>query len=467
MPNALSKLKDSVYGREWSFPYNCYEVGHGWTPYCSDAALGVGLSAFEQSLPLYTSLYLFTQLGLQRKYDPEAFMETFKSILTSASFLSFNMLAGMGTSCLLRCNSDRYYYRIQCFLPGFIASYLALLIERPSRRPALAFYLANMSSELLYKWSESRGYVRSLPHGETILFAAGMACWLRFVRVHGFGHDPVSTALKYLIGPLEAKSRARTKPQHQQVAPGQLVGSDGSQAPPEGTFENVTTSTERRKKGNRLSAMGKIEEGVTSILNQFFGCHEICPHKGISCVDYSLTPMVTRFAMAYTARSLLNLVPNHRILLKNPTRAFRIAFTAQSSINMGLFMGTFVGATKAIHCILRRATGKQEDWHSAVAGAISGASMAFSPKSTLSTYIIWKCLEQYFFLAVKNGQIKRQNEVIGLVYAVSVNVLLYIFALEPRFIRPSYMKFIDKISGHRLHQVNRMGKFVSSGWTLA
>lgn len=416
--------------------------------------MDVGLSAFENSLPLYSSLYLFTQLGLQRKYDAEAFLETFKSTMTSASFLSFNMLAGMGVSCLLRNNSDRYYYRIQCFLPGFIASYMALLIERPSRRPALAFYLANMSSELLYKWAESRGYVRSLPHGETILFAAGMACWLRFVRIYGFGHDPVSTALKYLIGPLEAKSRARTKSPSSalKMADNDVKCSDGSQV--DDSCEQSSQPTKKRK----LSSLGQLQQGVTNLLNQLSDCHEVCPHKGVSCVDYSLTPMITRFAMGYTARSVLNLLPNHRILLKDPMRALKLSFTARSSINMGLFLGTFVGASKAIHCILRRATGKQEDWHSAMAGAVSGMSMAFSPKSTLSTYILWKCLEQYFFLAVKNGQIKRQNEVIGLVYAISVNVLLYIFALEPRFIRPSYMRFIDKMSGHRLHQVNRMGK---------
>lgn len=450
----LSKLKDSVYGRQWSFPYNCYEVGHGWTPYCTDAAFGVGLSAFENSLPLYTSLYLFTQLGLQRKYDTEAFLETFKSIITSASFLSFNMLSGMGVSCLLRNNSDRYYYRIQCFLPGFIGSYMALLIERPSRRPALAFYLANMSSELLYKWAESRGYVRSLPYGETALFAAGMACWLRFVRVHGFGHDPVSTALKYLIGPLEAKSRARIKSKPLQVEDcgkcpddSQLVANDETQ-----------TDNDSRKEKRSPPSSSQFHESVTNFLNLFFGCHEVCPHKGVSCVDYVLSPIFSRFLIGYMGRSVLNLAANHRILLKAPIEGLRLSFTARSSINMGLFLSTFVGASKAMHCLLRRMTGKQEDWHSAIAGAVAGMSMAFSPKSTLSTYIIWKCLEQYFFLAVKNGQIKRQNEVIGLVYAISVNVLLYIFALEPRFIRPSYMKFIDKISGHRLHQVNRMGE---------
>lgn len=453
MPSVLSKLKDDVYGRVWSFPYNCYEVGHGWTPYCTSAACDVGVSAFVNSLPLYSSLYLFTQLGLQRKYSVEAFVETIKSTITSASFLGFNFFGGIGVSCLLRNNSDRYYYRLQCFLPGFIASYMALLIERPARRPALAFYLANMSSELLYKWAESRKYVKSVPHGETLLFAMGMACWLRFVRIHGFGHDPVSTALKYLIGPLEAKSRARGKlalESSQATAQEEIDQNCDSQ-----DMQQVPVHSQRKKSGR--SMLTALEENVTSFLNMFFGSHPSCPHKGVSCLDYSLTPTLTRFAMGYMARSFLNLGGGYRLLLKQPNQAFKSAFLSKSSLNFGLFLGTFVGTSKALHCIFRRISGKQEVWHSAVAGAFSGLSMIFSPKSTLSTYIVWKCLEQYFFLAVQKGQIKRANEVICFVYASSVAVLLYIFALEPRFIRPSYMKFIDKISNHRLHQVNRMG----------
>lgn len=458
MPSVLSKLRASVYGREWSFPYNCYEVGHGWTPFCSQAALDVGSSAFKNVLPLYTSLYLFTQLGLQRKYNPEAFLETFKSIVTSASFLGVNMFLGVGVSCILRNNSDRYYYRVQCFLPGLIASYLALLVERPSRRPALAFYMANMSSELLFKWYVEAGYIRPLPHGETILFAIGMACWLRFVRIHGFSHDPVSVALKYLLGPLEAKSRA------QKIRPALVAAIDQQQ--PEQTDcqdseslliaqkqsqESLGTKSQKRK-----SMLTKLDEGVNDFLNLFFDCYHVCPHKGVSCVNYTLTPAVTRFIWGYLGRSVLNLVPRFRMLAKKPGQAIKEALMSKNSVYLGLFLASFVGASRAAHCLLRRYSGKQEIWHSVLAGALSGSSMLFAPKATLSIYVIWKCLEQYFFLAVKNGQIVCADQMICGVYAVSVNILLYVFALQPKFIRPSYMKFIDNISDHKLHQVNRM-----------
>jgi hypothetical protein len=461
MPSVLSTLRNTIYGREWSFPYNCYEVGHGWTPYCSQAAVDVGGAAFKNVLPLYTSLYLFTQLGLQRKFQPAAFLETFKSILTSASFLSFNLFLGMSISCVLRNNSDRYYYRVQCFLPGLLASYMALLVERPSRRPALAFYMANMSSELLFKWYVEAGYIKPLPHGETILFAIGMACWLRFVRIHGFGHDPVSVALKYLLGPLEAKSRAKNATanglqKNCDAVEGKLAAQQQEDQSPAPVNAQEHTTTTTKPSQHRKSVLAKLDAGINDFLNQFFTCHHVCPHKGICCVNYTLTPALTRFVWGYLGRSALNLVPKFKTLAKQPGQAFREAILSKNSLYVGLFLSSFVGVSRASHCILRRYSGKQEIWHSVVAGFLSGGSMLFAPKPTLSIYVIWKCLEQYFFLAVKNGQIVRADQMVGVVYAVSVNILLYVFALQPKFIRPSYMKFIDNLSDHRLHQVNRM-----------
>lgn len=41
-----------------SFPYNCYEIGHTWTPHCSQAWLDLWFSTFVRSLKLYGVLYL-------------------------------------------------------------------------------------------------------------------------------------------------------------------------------------------------------------------------------------------------------------------------------------------------------------------------------------------------------------------------------------------------------------------------
>ena len=44
----------------WSktVPYECYELGHCWTPNCTDAFSGLALHSFKYSLKVYGTLYL-------------------------------------------------------------------------------------------------------------------------------------------------------------------------------------------------------------------------------------------------------------------------------------------------------------------------------------------------------------------------------------------------------------------------
>lgn len=441
MSQVLSKLTDRLLNYEWSFPYNCYEVGHGWTPYCTGAALELGWAGFKNSLPLYTSLYLFTQLGISRKYDLGSFYETFKSILTSTSFLGFHFMSGIVISCVLRNNASRYYYNVQVFWPGFISACLAILIERPSRRAALAFYMANMSTELAFKLLCSLGYLRPIPHGETLIFSIGLAGLYYFNRINGFGHDPVSLGIKYFVGPLEAKSRSK-----------KLISD---------TTTTLSSNEQTKKVSTRSqtpSIVLSFQNQVTYLFNLFFSKHQACPHKDISCAQYTISPFVTRFAIGYLIKSLLGVAGAYRTILKQPGEAFRKAFTNRSSVNFGLFLGSLVSLLRGLNCTLRRWSGKNEDWHCLVTGFLAGSSMLFAPRASIATYVIWKCFEQYYFHAAKIGKVKHVEPTVVLIYAFSVAVLLYTFALEPRFIRPSYMKFIDRISDHKLHQVNRMGK---------
>lgn len=55
----LSKL------RELSLPYNCYEVGHTWTPECYEAALSVGFCCLIEGMKIYAPLYLVYNLSFK------------------------------------------------------------------------------------------------------------------------------------------------------------------------------------------------------------------------------------------------------------------------------------------------------------------------------------------------------------------------------------------------------------------
>ncbi|MPC13249.1 Transmembrane protein 135 [Portunus trituberculatus] len=55
------------------------------------------------------------------------------------------------------------------FVPGFIGSLMAILVERPARRTLLAIYVTNVASECLWNSAVGHGYVSSIPCGEILL----------------------------------------------------------------------------------------------------------------------------------------------------------------------------------------------------------------------------------------------------------------------------------------------------------
>ena len=75
----------SVFSKP-SLPYSCYEVGHTWTPFCTNAAAGVGLSSFEEGLKIYSSLYIVSIQSLS--------MFTYKELTVFILFQLSSVLTG-------------------------------------------------------------------------------------------------------------------------------------------------------------------------------------------------------------------------------------------------------------------------------------------------------------------------------------------------------------------------------------
>ncbi len=97
MPSVWSKL----FLPEWSLPYNCYEIGHTWTPSCEEAALDITFTVFTEAIKLYTPVYLFSAI-MKRKYDQNLLVSIISNILRSSSFLGFSALLMMTVFCNLR-----------------------------------------------------------------------------------------------------------------------------------------------------------------------------------------------------------------------------------------------------------------------------------------------------------------------------------------------------------------------------
>ena len=403
MPGVLSKLRDAVLMSEWTFGYNCYEIGHTWSPHCTDGALEIAETVFHQAIRMYAGLYLLSHVVFSRSkdqiLDPEAIKSVMMSVLRSSFFLGFNAYTMIGGFCMTRHVSGRFYYTLCATLPAFVGSLMAIQIERPSRRPALAFYCANIASECLFKIAVSRGYIRPIPNGEALLFTLSMTILLYMIRRNGFGSDPVSLALRFLMGREET-----LKEKHKSI------------------------------------------ENSKNIM--------ICAHHDIPCYQYVLEGFMKPFVVGAVGQTVLSTAVQFKKFFKNPSVILENLFSSRS-LKFGLFLGFFCGVFKGVNCFLRNQNQSWQDWHVIPAALAAGPFMMLSPNSTITLYLTWKMIETVYFNAVKEGYVGHPMETVCCLYAISVGVIFYVGVLEPSMLRGSYMKFIDRITEHRLHLINR------------
>ncbi|KIH49111.1 hypothetical protein ANCDUO_20815, partial [Ancylostoma duodenale] len=81
------------------------------------------------------------------------------------------------------------------WLTSTLASLCAILIEKQSRRPALALYTTNLASETLYRQLYNHGYLFNVKYGECIPFAIGVGLFM-FLRSRGKLQPAMEKVLK-------------------------------------------------------------------------------------------------------------------------------------------------------------------------------------------------------------------------------------------------------------------------------
>lgn len=399
MPSILSTLRDVALMPEWTFCFNCYEIGHTWTPHCTDAALDIGFLVFQQSLPMYSGLYLLTHILFSKSVanvmDKQAIQVSLMSILRSSSFLGFNAFAMISAFCMLRNTTGKFYYSLCATLPAFVGSLLAIQIERPNRRAALAFYVANIGSECLAKIAVSRRYLNPIPGMDIFLFTVSMTVLLHMIRKNGYGHDPISLALRFLLGTSEAKRVC---------------------------FQEADNDP-------------------------------VCGHQG-ECQSYVCRGFIKPFLTGYAAHCLLVTASKFNILLRKPSSVTDHLFTS-NSLRFGFFLGSFCSIYKGVNCYLRQRNQSSSEWNSILAAMVAGPSILWSRNWTVTLHLTWKMIEIVYNVSVERGLIKHPAEMLSCLYAASVAIIFYTGVLEPSMLRGSYMKFIDRMTEHRLHRLNR------------
>uniref|UniRef100_A0A8C2JG63 Transmembrane protein 135 n=1 Tax=Cyprinus carpio TaxID=7962 RepID=A0A8C2JG63_CYPCA len=389
-----------------SIPHSCYEIGHTWSSSCTTSTLQVTAGALEVSFKIYAPLYLIAAILRRRKKDYYK-KRLLPEILQSTSFLTANGGLYIAFFCILRKLLGRFYSWSAGFGAALPASYIAILIERKSRRGLLTIYMANLATETIFRMAVTRGLVKPMKHGEVLLFCLTASLYMFFFRCKDGLNGFAFSALKFIVGKEEI-------PTHSCLAEhvyGQ--GSERDAPPPDERLEPTSAS--------RGSCMRAFTRKLLDSICKHGPRHRCCKHYQDNCISYCVKGFIRMFSVGYLIQCCLKVPSAFRQAFTKPSRLLWLLYNKEN-FQLGAFLGSFVSIYKGTSCLLRWMRNLDDELHALIAGFLAGTSMFFYKSTTISMYLFSKLVEA---------------------------------VMEVQNLRPSYWKFLLRLTKGRFALMNR------------
>uniref|UniRef100_A0AAY4A771 Transmembrane protein 135 n=1 Tax=Denticeps clupeoides TaxID=299321 RepID=A0AAY4A771_9TELE len=404
-----------------SIPHSCYEIGHTWSTSCTLSTLQVTAGALEVSFKIYAPLYLIAAILRRRKKD-YYMKRLLPEILQSTSFLTANGGLYIAFFCILRKLLGRFYPWSAGFGAALPASYIAILIERKSRRGLLTIYMANLATETVFRMAVTRGLINPMKHGEDLPF---LFHWFLSCRCKDGLKGFAFSALKFIVGKEEI-------PTHSFLAEQALpVG-------PESGCNNMYFASCRCKHGPR---------------------HRCCKHYQDNCFSYCIKGFIRMFSVGYLIQCCLKVPSTFRHVFTKPSRLLSLLYNKEN-FQLGAFLGSFVSIYKGTSCFLRWVRNLDDELHALIAGFLAGMSMFFYKSTTISMYLFSKLVETMYFKGIEAGRFPYFSEADTVIYAISTAICFQAVSETPLLnhnsnLRPSYWKFLLRLTKGRFSLMNR------------
>lgn len=251
---------------------------------------------------------------IPRKTD---LLRTIQGILQSTAFLTTSAFSYSAYLCMLRHNLGGFNILTASYIPAFMSSFTAILVERPSRRGLLTMYVANVATETLWRMAVSRNLVKGVPNGQVLIFGIATSFLLYYFRSgwHVDGKDSIFDIVRFIVGRDEEGGTKEEKPQ-----------------------------PEKKKKVSFMSNYLVIQHFValyksTNDKIKALPKHEKCPHKD-SCVHYSLSGGTKLFGIGLGIQVALKLIMNIKQIAMSPKKIGKVFWT-KDTLKIGAFLGGF------------------------------------------------------------------------------------------------------------------------------
>ncbi|XP_030414833.1 transmembrane protein 135 isoform X1 [Gopherus evgoodei] len=430
-----------------SIPHNCYEIGHTWHPHCGQAFLHITHGALAESLRIYGTLYLIAAVLRKRKLD-YYLHKLLPEILQSTSFLTANGSLYIACFCILRRILGKFYFWTPGFGAALPASYVAILIERKSRRGLLTIYMANLvhrqrhavhslseksATETLFRMGVARGAITPLRHGEVLLFCITAALFMFFFRCKDGLKGFTFSALKFIVGKEEIPTHSFS---------------------PEVTFSKIDRKIKHREEVSRRMNIIALTKKLVDQVCKHGPRHRCCKHYEDNCISYCIKGFIRMFSVGYLIQCCLRIPSAFRHLFTKPSRLLSL-FYNKENFQLGAFLGSFVSIYKGTSCFLRWVRNLDDELHALIAGSLAGISMMFYKSTTISMYLASKLVETMYFKGIEAGKVPYFPHADSIIYAISTAICFQAAVMEVQTLRPSYWKFLLRLTKGRFAVMNR------------
>ncbi|KAM3868616.1 transmembrane protein 135 [Diretmus argenteus] len=420
-------------------PHSCYEIGHTWNPSCVHSVLEVTRGALEVSFKIYAPLYLIAAILRRRKKDYYV-KRLLPEILRSTSFLTANGGLYIAFFCILRKLLGGFYFWSPGFGAALPASYIAILIERKSRRGLLTIYMTNLATETLFRMAVTRGIINPLKHGEVLLFCITASLYMFFFRCKDGLQGFTFSALKFIVGKEEIPTHSVTAEQSCPKPPERTAAIDAEESP-----ENL---------GSRRKTLLAFTKGLLEAVCKRGPRHRCCKHYKDNCISYCVKGFIRMFSVGYLIQCCLKVPSAFRQMFSKPSRLPSL-FYNKENFQLGAFLGSFVSIYKGTSCLLRWVRNLDDELHALIAGFLAGMSMFFYKSTTISMYLFSKLVETMYFKGIEAGRFPYFPHADTVLYAISTAICFQAAVMEMQNLRPSYWKFLLRLTQGRFALMNR------------
>ncbi|XP_050074618.1 transmembrane protein 135-like [Anopheles maculipalpis] len=422
-------------------PVTCLEYVHPWTQSCTLATAELMIVGVQYCLRIYAAVYALSLVMRGRIPTLPELKKTLRGWLQSTAFLTTNAFSYSMLMCSIRRVMGNYNFYTASYVPAFFAALISIMVERSSRRALLALYVSNVATETMWNILQSRGLVKSIPHGEIAIFGLATSVLMYCFRKNRQEtyRDSMFDVVKFAIGDSEVMK----------VAPIAATPEE-----PTSREQNPRTSKSPKYPLPFIQAVLQAYLQLTGRLKAM-GKHRLCRHR-YGCLYDTLSSGGRMFSIGLGIQVVMKAVLQMRKFISRP-ELIRKTFLNKEIARLGLFLGGFTSIYKMSSCLLRHFTDSDSPMFAFPSGLLASVAFAFYSDNTIALYIMWKTLQITYNWGIEKGYLPRVPGFTVMLYAVSTALLFHAATIEPQNLRPSYWKFLHSISGGRICIMDRSG----------